>query len=93
MLGKNFYVYIMTNKRNGTLYIGMTTDLLRRVYERREGLIRGFTSRYGLKMIVRYEAYDSVTSAIQRETNLKRWPRKWKLALIENEEPAMARSP
>ncbi len=67
MLGQRFYVYIMANKRNGTIYIGVTNDLLRRVYEH-----RGFTGRYGLKMIVHYEVFDSVVSAIQRETNLKR---------------------
>jgi putative endonuclease len=84
---RRFYVYIMANKRNGTIYIGVTNDLARRVYEHREGLIEGFTSRYGLKMIVYYEVFDSVSLAIQRETSLKRWPRRWKLALIEKINP------
>lgn len=82
-----FYVYIMANKRNGTIYIGVTNNLMRRVYEHREGLVKGFTKRYGLKMIVHYEVFDSVVNAIQRETSLKRWPRKWKLELIEKSNP------
>jgi putative endonuclease len=77
----------MANRRNGTIYIGVTNDLLRRVYEHREGLVKGFTKRYGLKMIVYYEVFDSITNAIQRETSLKRWPRKWKLDLIEQRNP------
>jgi putative endonuclease len=83
----SYFVYIMANKRNGTIYIGVTNDLLRRVYEHREGLVKGFTSRYGLKMIVYYEVFDSIANAIQRETSLKRWPRKWKLDLIESRNP------
>jgi putative endonuclease len=84
---RQFYVYIMANKRNGTIYIGVTNDLARRIYEHRDGLIEGFTSRYSLKMIVYYEVFDSVSLAIQRETSLKRWPRRWKLALIEKINP------
>ncbi len=84
---RRFYIYIMANKRNGTIYIGVTNDLARRVYEHREGLVKGFTSRYGLKSIVYYEVFDSVSLAIQRETSLKRWPRRWKLALIEKANP------
>jgi len=87
MPDQDFFVYIMANKRNGTVYIGMTNNLQRRVHEHREGLIKGFTRRYGLKMIVYYEVYDSVASAIQRETNLKRWHRKSKLDLIEARNP------
>jgi len=84
---RQFYIYIMANKRNGTIYIGVTNDLARRVYEHREGLVKGFTSRYGLKSMVYYEVFDSVSLAIQRETSLKRWPRRWKLALIEKANP------
>jgi len=84
---RQFYIYIMANKRNGTIYIGVTNDLARRVYEHREGLVKGFTSRYGLKSIVYYEVFDSVSLAIQRETSLRRWPRRWKLALIEKANP------
>jgi putative endonuclease len=86
-MNNRFCVYIMANKRNGTIYIGVTNDLARRIYEHREGLVEGFTSRYGLKMLVYYEVFDSVSLAIQRETSLKRWPRRWKLALIEKANP------
>jgi len=86
-MDERFFVYIMANKRNGTIYIGVTNNLTRRVYEHREGLVKGFTSRYGLKMLVYYEVFDSVSCAIQRETSLKRWPRRWKLNLIEATTP------
>lgn len=86
-LMREFYVYIMANKRNGTIYIGVTNDLTRRAYQHREGLVRGFTSRYGLKLLVYYEVFDSIANAIQRETSLKRWSRKWKLELIETQNP------
>lgn len=86
-MDKRFYVYIMANKRNGTIYIGVTNNLARRVYEHREGLVKGFTSRYELKILVHYEVFDSISIAIQRETSLKRWPRRWKLALIEKTNP------
>jgi putative endonuclease len=83
----SFYVYVMASQRNGTLYIGVTSDLGRRVYEHREGLVPSFTKRYGIKMLVHYEVFDSIANAIQRETSLKRWPRKWKLELIEKSNP------
>ena len=82
-----FFVYVMANKRNGTIYIGVTNDLARRVYEHRNKLIKGFTSRYGLRMVVYYEVHQSILTALQRETSLKRWPRKWKLDLIESMNP------
>jgi putative endonuclease len=81
------YVYIMASRRNGTLYTGVTTDLLRRVYEHREGVIPGFTQRYGVKMLVWYELHDDVVQAIAREKTIKRWRRAWKLALIETMNP------
>ena len=84
---KQFYVYIKANKRNGTIYVGVTNSLARRVFEHREGLVEGFTKRYGLKMLVYYEVYDSVAVAIQRESNIKHWPRRWKLELIEAANP------
>ncbi len=81
------WVYIMTNKRDGTLYIGVTSDLARRVYEHREGLFRGFTKRYGLKHLVYYESYSDIRDAIQRETTMKHWSRAWKVRLIHGFNP------
>jgi putative endonuclease len=81
------YVYLMTNKRNGTLYCGVTNNLIARIFAHREGRGSAFTKRYGLKMLVWYETFDMVTDAIQRESNIKHWPRKWKLALIEKDNP------
>jgi len=80
-------VYILTSKRNGTLYIGVTSDLPSRIHEHREGLAPGFTLRYGVKQLVWYESCVRIEDAIQREKNLKRWRRKWKLALIEKANP------
>jgi putative endonuclease len=76
-------VYIMANKRNGTLYTGVTSDLLKRVYEHRESVIPGFTSQYGCKILVWYEQHDEMASAILREKQIKAGPRTKKLALIE----------
>ncbi|MBM3484204.1 MAG: GIY-YIG nuclease family protein [Alphaproteobacteria bacterium] len=81
------YVYIMASRRNGTLYVGVTSDLVKRVYEHREGLVAGFTKRYGVKRLVYYETHDSIRSAIQRESTMKHWSRGWKLALIERDNP------
>ena len=82
-----FYVYIPTNKRNGTLYVGVTNDIARRTWEHREGLNDGFTRRYGAKRPVYVEAHDDVDQAIMREKKLKRWRRAWKLDLIEKDNP------
>lgn len=82
-MARQGFVYFMTNKPNGVLYVGVTSDLPRRAYEHREGLVPGFTSRYGLKTLVYHETYDLVTDAIQRERNIKHWPRQWKISLIE----------
>src|SRR5260370_744061 len=84
------FVYMMTNRRNGVLYAGVTTNMPRRAYEHREGLIDGFTKRYGLKMLVYYEAFDDVRDAIQREKNIKHWPRAWKVRLIHGFNPEWA---
>ena len=84
---KGGYVYIMSNKRDGTLYIGVTANLSRRIWEHRESIIAGFTRRYGLKRLVYYESYDDIRDALQREKNLKHWPREWKLALIQQMNP------
>ena len=81
------YVYIMTNRPNGVLYVGVTSNLARRAYEHREGLVEGFTSRYGLIRLACYETFGMVTDAIQREKNIKHWPRAWKITLIETMNP------
>ncbi len=76
------WVYIMANRPNGTLYLGVTSDLVRRVWEHREGITDGFTKRYGLKRLVWFERHDEIGSAIQREKTMKHWPRAWKVRLI-----------
>ena len=83
----DYYVYILTNKQRGTLYVGVTGDLVGRVYQHREGVVAGFTKRYGLKQLVHFERYDAPTLAIQREKNIKHWPRMWKLDLINGSNP------
>ena len=81
------HVYILASKRNGTLYIGVTNNLAARIFNHREGRGSVFTRKYDVKILVWHETYDLVTDAIQRETSLKRWPRKWKLDLIEKFNP------
>ena len=81
------YVYIMASGRNGTIYIGVTSDLERRVYEHREGLLPGFTKKYDCRFLVWYQEFDRIGDAIQREKTLKQWYRKWKLKLIEDMNP------
>jgi putative endonuclease len=83
----SFWVYILASKRNGTLYIGMTDDLVRRVWEHRSGIIHGFTRKYGVKMLVWYEQHESRESAFQRERQMKKWNRGWKLRLVEQSNP------
>ena len=80
---KSYYVYILASKRNGTLYIGITNSLLRRVYEHKNDLIDGFSKLYHIHTLVYYQRFDDVKSAIQHEKRLKKWNRKWKIALIE----------
>ena len=82
-----FYVYILTSQRNGTLYIGMTDDLVRRVWQHREGTIEGFTRQHGVTMLVWYEQHASRESAFQREQQMKKWNRDWKLREIETFNP------
>jgi putative endonuclease len=76
------WIYILTNGPKGTLYIGVTSNLTQRVWQHREGVVPGFTKRYGLKRLVYFEAYDDISVAIQREQNVKHWPRTWKVRLI-----------
>jgi putative endonuclease len=81
------WVYFMTNRRDGILYVGVTSNLPRRAYEHREGLIEGFTKRYGLKRLVYVEHFDDIRYAIQREKTIKHWPRAWKVRLIHGANP------
>jgi putative endonuclease len=81
------WVYIVTNRPSGTLYVGVTSDLARRVWEHREGVADGFTKKYGLKRLVWAERHEDIRSAIQREHNLKHWPRVWKVQLIRAGNP------
>ena len=81
------HVYIVTNRRNGTLYVGVTSNLPRRAFEHRQGLVDGFSKRYGLKMLVYYEAFDDIRNAIQREKSMKHWSRAWKVRLIHAVNP------
>ena len=85
MKEKVYYVYIVASKRNGTLYTGISNDLVRRVMEHKEKIIKGFTSKYGVDKLVYYESHSDVKEAIRRESNIKAWKRKWKLELIEKE--------
>ena len=82
-----FYVYILSSKRNGTLYTGITSDLLKRVYEHKHELVKGFTSKYKVHNLVWYEVHESAESAIMREKQIKKWKRDWKLKLIEKVNP------
>ena len=84
---KNGYVYIMASKRNGTLYIGVTSDLPGRVWQHKEGVVDGFTKKYGCKMLVWYAVYESAEEAIRREKQMKEWQRRWKLRVIEEMNP------
>ena len=84
---KDFYVYILASKRNGTLYIGVTSDLVRRVYQHKHNLAAGFTKRYKVHKLVYYERHLEAEPAIRREKLLKDWNRRWKLELIEKSNP------
>ena len=84
---KQYYVYILASKKNGTLYIGVTNDLIRRVYEHKEGIMVGFTKKYNIKLLVYFEVHNDINEAIKREKALKKWYRKWKIELIEKNNP------
>jgi len=86
-MDRSYYVYILTNRKDGTLYIGVTNDLIRRVYEHRKGAISGFTKKYNLKHLVYFEAFDDPENAILREKRMKKWNRDWKVELIERGNP------
>jgi putative endonuclease len=83
MKNKTYYVYILASKKNGTLYIGVTNNMIRRVLEHKDKIIKGFTAKYGIDKLVYYEMFDYINDAIKREGDLKEWHRKWKIRLIE----------
>ena len=82
-----YHVYILATERNGTLYIGVTNDLIRRVHEHKDDVVKGFTKKYGVHSLVHFEEFDDPATAIQREKNLKHWVRQWKIDLIEASNP------
>ena len=82
-----YYVYILASKRNGTLYIGVTSNLIKRIYEHKNNLIEGFTKKYNIHNLIYYEITKGVNSEIAREKQLKRWKRNWKIELIEKNNP------
>jgi putative endonuclease len=82
-----YYVYLLASSKHGTLYVGVTRDLIRRVYQHRTKATPGFTKRYGVSLLVWFEIYDDPTSAITREKEIKKWRRDWKVALIEETNP------
>jgi putative endonuclease len=84
---KKFYVYILCNKRNGTLYAGVTSDLVKRIYEHKNNFVDGFTKKYGVHHLAWFETHESAESAITREKQIKKWKRAWKLRLIEQNNP------
>lgn len=84
---KSYYVYILASKRNGTLYVGVTDDLIKRVWQHKNDLLEGFTKKYQVHNLVYFEDTNDIESAIKREKILKRWKRQWKLKLIEEKNP------
>jgi putative endonuclease len=84
---KQYYVYILASRPGGALYVGVTSNLVRRVYEHKHGLIAGHTRRYGIDRLVYFEVFDAPAAAIQREKNIKHWPRVWKTRLIAQMNP------
>jgi len=84
---REYYIYILASKRNGTLYTGFTNDLLRRVSEHKSDVVKGFTKKYGVHRLVYFEQYDDYDAVLQREKQIKEWKRKWKVELIERTNP------
>jgi putative endonuclease len=83
----SYWVYILASKQNGTLYVGVTSDIARRIYEHKTGSVPGFTKRYNVTRLVHAEEFDNISDAIEREKCLKNWRREWKLDLIESQNP------
>ena len=86
-MDKTFYVYILASARYGTLYVGVTSNLVKRVWEHREGFVAGFTKEHGVKQLVWFETHTDAASAITREKQLKKWKREWKIKLIQQKNP------
>jgi len=86
-MGKKFWVYIVTDKPFGTLYTGVTNNIARRAYEHKNGLVKGFTKKYGLKILVYCEEFPTAMAAIRREKQIKRWNREWKIYRIKEANP------
>lgn len=86
-MDKASYVYILASRPYGTLYVGVTSDLIRRVWQHKEGIIAGFTKTYKIKQLVWYEIHTEIISAITREKQIKEWPRDWKINLIQSTNP------
>lgn len=84
---QSYYVYILTSKRNGTLYIGLTNDIERRIFEHKKKIYKGFTSKYDVHLLVYFEEFEFHQEAYSRELQIKKWKRAWKLELIEKENP------
>jgi putative endonuclease len=83
----DYYVYLLASRKHGTLYVGVTDDLVRRVYEHKTKAAPGFTARYGVDRLVWFECYEDPTAAIEREKDIKKWRREWKIRLIEQSNP------
>ena len=87
MSSKQYFVYILAKGRNSTFYVGMTSDLQKRIWEHKQGVVYGFTKKYGIKTLVYYEIFDDPENAIKREKELKKWKRVWKMRIIEEMNP------
>lgn len=87
MAQKTYFVYLLASKKNGTLYTGVTNNLMRRVYEHKRGFVKGFTSRHGVHMLVYFEQTNDIFAALNREKQIKKWNRKWKIELIDGVNP------
>lgn len=87
VIAKGGWIYILASRRDGALYIGVTSDLIKRVWEHKEGLVKGHTQKYQIKLLVYFERYDTIEEAIHRETQMKAWKREWKVELIEKNNP------